>query len=35
MEYEEIIFDADRDNEGEGVSPEEMIKLLNAVFKEK
>jgi hypothetical protein len=28
---EEIIFDADRDNGGKGVSPEEMIKLLKRI----
>lgn len=28
---EEIIFDADRDNGGKGVSPDEIIKILRAV----
>lgn len=30
-EVEEAIFDADRDNGGKGVSPDEIIKILRAV----
>ncbi len=29
IEQESVIFDADRDNEGKGISPDEMIKMLN------
>jgi len=28
---DEIIFDADRDNEGKGVTPDEMIKMITAI----
>ncbi len=28
---EEILFDADRDNDGKGVSPEELIKALKKI----
>lgn len=28
IESEEILFDADRDNHGRGISPEEMISML-------
>ena len=31
MEEEEILFDADRDNHGKGVSPEEMITMLKKI----
>jgi bifunctional DNA-binding transcriptional regulator/antitoxin component of YhaV-PrlF toxin-antitoxin module len=31
MEKEEILFDADRDNEGESIGPDEMIKLLKKI----
>ena len=31
MSQEEVLFDADRDNDGKGVSPEEMIKILNKI----
>lgn len=33
LEDETIIFDADRDNAGKGVTPEEMIKLLKQIRK--
>ena len=28
---EEVIFDADRDNDGKGVSPDEIIRLLKKI----
>ena len=28
---EEVIFDADRDNKGKGVTPDEMIKMLKKI----
>lgn len=28
---EEILFDAERDNDGKGISPDEMIKLLKKI----
>lgn len=28
---EEVLFDADRDNEGKGVSPDEIIRLLKKI----
>lgn len=28
---EEVIFDADRDNEGKGVTPDEMISMLKKI----
>ena len=28
---EEILFDADRDNEGTGITPDEMIKMLKGI----
>ncbi|MBI3618953.1 AbrB/MazE/SpoVT family DNA-binding domain-containing protein [Candidatus Peregrinibacteria bacterium] len=28
---EEIIFDADRDNDGKGISPDDMIRLLKKI----
>lgn len=28
---EEIVFDADRDNHGKGVTPEEMIRMLKKI----
>lgn len=31
LETEEIIFDAERDNGGKGVSPDEMIRLLKKI----
>lgn len=34
MAMEEVVFDADRDNEGKGVSVDEMIRLLKKVRKD-
>lgn len=31
IENETVIFDADRDNSGKGISPDEMIKLLKKI----
>lgn len=31
LQIEEVVFDADRDNEGKGISPEEMIKMLKKI----
>lgn len=31
---EEVIFDADRDNDGKGVTPDEMIRLLKKIQRE-
>ena len=31
IEQEEVIFDAERDNRGKGVTPEKMIKLLKKI----
>lgn len=28
---EEVIFDADRDNKGKGITPDEMIRLLKKI----
>ena len=30
---EKVIFDADRDNNGEGVSPDEIIRMLKKNYK--
>lgn len=34
LEAEEVVFDADRDNGGKGVSPDEMIKMLRKIQNE-
>lgn len=34
IEEEEILFDAERDNKGKGVSPDEMIKMLKKIQNE-
>lgn len=34
LEEEEIIFDADRDNDGKGVTPDEIIRLLKKLQNE-
>lgn len=31
MASEEVLFDADRDNDGKGISPEEIIKILKKI----
>ncbi len=31
IEGESVVFDADRDNEGKGISPDEMIKMLKQI----
>lgn len=31
---EEVLFDADKDNDGKGVSPEQIIKILNKISQE-
>lgn len=33
LEAEEVVFDADRDNDGKGVSVDDMIKLLKKIRK--
>lgn len=33
QEEEEVIFDADRDNNGKGVSPDEIIRMLKKINK--
>lgn len=33
QEEEEVIFDADRDNNGKGVSPDEIIRMLKKIRK--
>lgn len=35
LEAEEVVFDADRDNEGKGVSPDEIIRLLKKIKKQR
>lgn len=34
IESEEIIFDADRDNNGKGISPDQMLKMLKKIKNE-
>lgn len=33
QEEEDVIFDADRDNNGKGVSPDEIIRMLKKICK--
>ncbi|MEK7528454.1 MAG: AbrB/MazE/SpoVT family DNA-binding domain-containing protein [Patescibacteria group bacterium] len=34
LEPEEVVFDADRDNDGKGITPSEMIRILKKIRNE-